>query len=259
MTASVEDAHSANWVLMPTNPSGAQLAKATSRGYGLEEAKALYRDWLSASTPAPQGTVPANERDVMLEGLERLGWPCRLIELPEYAAELGREILSLRQEVSRLKAELSDVCTRSAEMANKAASGNDRLAGASDPAASTKAFGWFIHYPSQLPTISMITAPEFSRDRRTAEHLAAQCAQICGEPATLLPLFDRDARVATVANAAGDDNAARLHWLLERLTVHASGISMPIGNSKAGDPQKSIDQIDLALKARREHRACAPD
>ena len=38
------------------------------------------------------------ERDIMLEGLERCGWPCRLIELPDYCLALVREIQRLKGE-----------------------------------------------------------------------------------------------------------------------------------------------------------------
>ena len=36
------------------------------------------------------------ERNQMLEGLEALGWPCRLVELPAYAMKSDREIDRLR-------------------------------------------------------------------------------------------------------------------------------------------------------------------
>jgi hypothetical protein len=41
----------------------------------------------------------ADERDEMLIGLEKLGWPVRLVELPEYCRSMGNELLKVREEL----------------------------------------------------------------------------------------------------------------------------------------------------------------
>jgi hypothetical protein len=43
------------------------------------------------------------ERDQMLIGLERLGWPCRLVELPGYVETLTRILESTQNELIALK------------------------------------------------------------------------------------------------------------------------------------------------------------
>lgn len=43
------------------------------------------------------------ERAMMLEKLEQLGWPCRLVELPDYVAKLHKELATCREELSALK------------------------------------------------------------------------------------------------------------------------------------------------------------
>ena len=50
----------------------------------------------------------SKERDEMLEGLERCGWPCQLVELPEYYLRVvhayDTEVLQVR-EMRKIKAE----------------------------------------------------------------------------------------------------------------------------------------------------------
>lgn len=45
------------------------------------------------------------ERDQMLEGLEALGWPCHLVELPAYAMKSDREIDRLRAALVKISIE----------------------------------------------------------------------------------------------------------------------------------------------------------
>ena len=45
----------------------------------------------------------STERNQMLAGLEALGWPCRLVELPAHAAKSYKEIDRLRAEIKRLR------------------------------------------------------------------------------------------------------------------------------------------------------------
>lgn len=48
------------------------------------------------------------ERNKLLEGLENLGWPCRLEELPDYVAHLTRELREAKRELELRCA----ICTR---------------------------------------------------------------------------------------------------------------------------------------------------
>ena len=41
--------------------------------------------------------------DEALKGLEEIGWPCRLQDLPQYCKELTAEINRLRKEIDKLK------------------------------------------------------------------------------------------------------------------------------------------------------------
>ena len=43
------------------------------------------------------------EKDALLQGVEQLGWPCRLAELPAYTAELGRMLAQSEAELARLR------------------------------------------------------------------------------------------------------------------------------------------------------------
>lgn len=43
------------------------------------------------------------EKDALLQGVEQLGWPCRLAELPAYTAELGRSLAKVESELAYLK------------------------------------------------------------------------------------------------------------------------------------------------------------
>ena len=43
------------------------------------------------------------EKDALLQGVEQLGWPCRLAELPAYTAELGRTLAQSEAELARLR------------------------------------------------------------------------------------------------------------------------------------------------------------
>ena len=45
----------------------------------------------------------STERNQMLAGLEALGWPCRLVELPAHAAKSYKEIDRLRAQIKRLR------------------------------------------------------------------------------------------------------------------------------------------------------------
>jgi hypothetical protein len=47
-----------------------------------------------------------NARAVMLTGLEKLGWPCRLEELPTYTATLSRLLSEAQEELARLRQHL---------------------------------------------------------------------------------------------------------------------------------------------------------
>lgn len=55
------------------------------------------------------------ERAQMLEGLERLGWPCRLVELPEYAEKTTKELLACRAELAALKSGRSPAASHAEE------------------------------------------------------------------------------------------------------------------------------------------------
>ncbi len=44
-----------------------------------------------------------------LEGLERIGWPCRLEELPEEYRKLGQLLIAERQKVTQLSIELKHI------------------------------------------------------------------------------------------------------------------------------------------------------
>ncbi len=43
------------------------------------------------------------EKDALLQGVEQLGRPCRLAELPAYTAELGRMLAQSEAELARLR------------------------------------------------------------------------------------------------------------------------------------------------------------
>jgi hypothetical protein len=47
-----------------------------------------------------------DERATMLEGLENLGWPVRLVELPEYCQQLSSTLSQRNEEVARLRRSL---------------------------------------------------------------------------------------------------------------------------------------------------------
>ena len=71
--------------------------------------KALFINSETQLTPeiisrAIQNTIQIRENwHEMLIGIEKLGWPCRLVELPEYTAQLGRDFCKLREELHELK------------------------------------------------------------------------------------------------------------------------------------------------------------
>lgn len=50
-----------------------------------------------------------NEKDELLKGLERLGWPVSLFQLPDYCMSLTNELLNLKNELQNLKNELQNL------------------------------------------------------------------------------------------------------------------------------------------------------
>lgn len=52
--------------------------------------------WAEVERLTRELSTVSTERNQMLEGLEALGWPCRLVELPAYTAKSDREIGRLR-------------------------------------------------------------------------------------------------------------------------------------------------------------------